>query len=259
RHGEAGGEVIGSLADITEERALRAQAAISSQLASLGEMAGGIAHELNRPLAVMVMAAHNALAALEDPEPDLGTVRGRLERIGEQGVRANRIIHHLQALSRPTNEPQEQVCLRSAVEGAMTLAGGALRQAHVAVENLLPPDLPPVLGQVVAIEQVLVNLFTNARDAMASRPPDARRLRLIAHAEGGQVVMEVADSGPGVPEAILSRIFEPFFTTKAAGQGTGLGLSICHAAMREMGGGITARNTPEGTVFRLTFQRVPAA
>lgn len=258
RHGEnGGGEVIGSLADITEERALRAQAAISSQLATLGEMAGGIAHELNRPLAVMVMAAHNALAALAEGDPDPEQLRLRLERISEQGVRANRIIHHLQALSRPENEPQEAVSLANALEGAMTLAGGALRQAHVVVEESLPPDLPDVLGQPVGIEQVLVNLFTNARDALTARPPDARRLRLTAQADAEHVVLDVADTGPGIPEAVLSRIFEPFFTTKGAGQGTGLGLSICHAAMREMGGSITARNTPEGALFRLVFRRVP--
>lgn len=257
RNGD-GGEVIGSLANITEERALRAQAAISSQLATLGEMAGGIAHELNRPLAVMVMAAHNALATLDEPEPDVEQVRVRLQRIGEQGMRANRIIHHLQALSRPENEPQEEVALASAVEGAMTLAGGTLRQAYVVVDDRIPGNLPPVLGQAVAIEQVLVNLFINARDAMTARPPDARRLCLTADYDDTTVTLDVADSGTGIPEAVMSRIFEPFFTTKGAGQGTGLGLSICHAAMREMGGSITARNTPDGATFRLVFRRIPS-
>lgn len=256
RH-QDGGEVIGSLADITEERGLRAQAAISSQLATLGEMAGGIAHELNRPLAVMVMAAHNALAALEEGAPDLDQLQSRLHRIADQGVRANHIIHHLQALSRPENEPQEEVCLSDAIEGALTLAGGALRQAHVALENhvLTPP--PPVLGQAIGIERVLVNLFTNARDALAARPPDARRLRLSATHDESHVTLEVADTGPGIPQAVLSRIFEPFFTTKGAGHGTGLGLSICHAAMREMGGTITAGNTPDGAAFHLVFRRAP--
>jgi C4-dicarboxylate-specific signal transduction histidine kinase len=252
-----GGEVIGSLADITEERGLRAQAAISSQLATLGEMAGGIAHELNRPLAVMVMAAHNALAALEEGAPDLDQLRNRLDRIADQGVRANRIIHHLQALSRPENEPQEEVCLPRAIEGALTLAGGALRQAHVALEDQVPATLPPVLGQAIAIEQVLVNLFTNARDALTARPPDARHLRLAATCDATHVTLTLADTGPGIPEAVLSRIFEPFFTTKGAGHGTGLGLSICHAAMREMGGSITARNTPQGAAFHLVFRRPP--
>ncbi len=254
-----GGEVIGSLADITEERALRAQAAISSQLATLGEMAGGIAHELNRPLAVMVMAAHNALAALDEGAPDLDQLHNRLDRIAEHGVRANRIIHHLQALSRPENEPQEEVALPGAIEGALTLAGGALRQAHVALDDQVPADLPPVLGQAIGIERVLVNLFSNARDALSARPPDARRLRLSATHDETHVTLEVADTGPGIPEAVLSRIFEPFFTTKGAGHGTGLGLSICHAAMREMGGTITARNTPEGAAFHLVFHRAPQA
>jgi C4-dicarboxylate-specific signal transduction histidine kinase len=256
RH-QDGGEVIGSLADITEERALRAQAAISSQLATLGEMAGSIAHELNRPLAVMVMAAHNALAALDDGAPEFDQLRLRLDRIAEQGLRASHIIHHLQALSRPENEPQEEVSLPGAIEGALTLAGGALRQAHVALDNQVPADLPPVLGQAIGIEQVLVNLFSNARDALSARPPDARRLRLSASHDDSHVTLDVADSGPGIPEAVLSRIFEPFFTTKGAGAGTGLGLSICHAAMREMGGTITARNTPQGAVFHLVFRRVP--
>lgn len=254
RH-NGGGEVIGSLADITEERALRAQAAIASHLATLGEMAGSIAHELNRPLAVMVMAAHNALAALDETPPDLDQLRGRLTRIADQGVRANHIIHHLQRLSRSENEPQAPVCLRRAVEGALALSGGGLRQGHVVVENRLPADLPPVLGQQVAIEQVLVNLLANARDAMAARPADARRLRLSASHDAGQVVLEVADSGPGIPEPVLARLFEPFFTTKSAGHGTGLGLAICHAAMRGMGGSITAHNTPQGATFRLVFRR----
>jgi C4-dicarboxylate-specific signal transduction histidine kinase len=212
---------------------------------------------LNRPLAVMVMAAHNALAMLDEGTPDPDQLRTRLGRIAEQGVRANRIIHHLQALSRPEHEPQEQVCLNGAIEGALTLTGAALRQAHVVVENDIPADLPPVLGQPIGIERVLVNLFSNARDALAARPPDARKLRLTARHDDAQVTLEVADSGPGIAEAVLARIFEPFFTTKSAGQGTGLGLSICHAAMREMGGSITAHDTPQGAAFRLAFRRAP--
>jgi C4-dicarboxylate-specific signal transduction histidine kinase len=206
-----------------------------------------------------VLAAHtgSALAALDDGAPEFDQLRLRLDRIAEQGLRASHIIHHLQALSRPENEPQEEVSLPGAIEGALTLAGGALRQAHVALDNQVPADLPPVLGQAIGIEQVLVNLFSNARDALSARPPDARRLRLSASHDDSHVTLDVADSGPGIPEAVLSRIFEPFFTTKGAGAGTGLGLSICHAAMREMGGTITARNTPQGAVFHLVFRRVP--
>ena len=130
-----------------------------------------------------------------------------------------------------------------------------LQQWQIELRPELPAALPLVIGQPTRIEQVLVNLLLNARDALNSMPVGQRRITLSATTGDNTVQLHVADSGTGVPDEILPRIFEPFFTTKNPNSGTGLGLSICHGAMRTMGGDISGRNDPAGgAVFTLTFR-----
>lgn len=262
RSGDGTAEIVGYLADISEEREIHMKAQASARLATLGEMAAGLAHELNQPLAVMSLAADNAARALEKrgaaAVPD---AQRRLQRIAQQALRARDVVDHLRVFGRPDEGKPEPIALASAVDGAIVLTAGALRSAGIAVEIDLPTGLPPVMARLVPLEQALVNLLLNARDAIEEKAgADSREgwIRISARTQGETVALTVADSGGGIPEAAIDRLFEPFFTTKAPGKGTGLGLSICHAAMRAFGGSITVRNGPEGAVFTMTFRTAQA-
>jgi C4-dicarboxylate-specific signal transduction histidine kinase len=151
----------------------------------------------------------------------------------------------------------EPVCLVSAVDGALALVQGHLRNDGIAVETHLPRDLPLVRGRLVLIESVLVNLCVNARDAMRQVPVESRVLRIEASTRPqGRVELRVIDQGGGIPAAVMPRLFEPFFTTKSPGEGTGLGLSISHGMMQTMGGGLAVTNTGSGACFVLTLRAV---
>jgi signal transduction histidine kinase len=261
--GAAGTEVAGVLEDITAERELALQAATAAKFATLGEMAAGLAHELNQPIAIMSLAAENAAEALEAGEDGVEEALTRLRRIMAQADRAKAIVTQLRAFSRVDVSALEAIDLGGAVHGMMVLAGQALRDAGVQVQLRLPDVLPPVIGQVILVEQVLLNLVLNARDALLDRPAERRRLRIEAEVGplADEVTLRVQDSGPGLPPEVRDKLFEPFYTTKPPGFGTGLGLSISRTIMRGIGGRISADNTPEGmemgAEFTLTFRRAP--
>jgi C4-dicarboxylate-specific signal transduction histidine kinase len=251
-----GCEVVGYRADITAERRLAARATEAAKLATLGEMATGLAHELNQPITAMSLGADNAADALEAEGPrGIPEALETLRSVAGQAARAQTIIDHLRVFGRRDAGPLGTIDVRSAVEGAVVLAGAALRAAGVEVERDLPDDLPPVQGQLVLIEQVLVNLSLNARDAMLKQPEGTRRLVFAARRSSARdrVLLSVRDTGGGIPEAVLGRVFEPFFTTKPVGQGTGLGLAICHGIMAAQGGAIRVANAGRGAEFTLEF------
>lgn len=247
--------------NIDTERGAVARGRDSARLLSLGEMAGGIAHELKQPLTVITLAAENAERALA--RGDAAGAARRVTRITEQAVRAGAVIEHLRRFARgPEAElPAAPVPLATAVEGALALIGGALREAGVEVVQDLGETGLAAIGEVVAIEQVLINLLANARDVMETLPPGATRRVTIsaAAAAGGVVRLSVADTGGGIPPALLGRLFEPFVTTKAPERGTGLGLAICLGLAQGMGGRIEVRNGGEGAVFTLTLPAAPVA
>ncbi|MGK7868240.1 ATP-binding protein [Falsiroseomonas sp. E2-1-a20] len=256
-------EVSGALEDISAERELALQAATSAKFATLGEMAAGLAHELNQPIAIMSLAAENAAEALEAGEDGVEEALVRLRRIMAQADRAKAIVTQLRAFSRVDVAALEPVDLGAAVQGMMVLAGQALRDAGIQVQLRLPDVLPPVIGQIILVEQVLLNLVLNARDALLERPADRRRLRIEAEAGTRDapetVTIRVLDSGPGLTSDTLEKLFEPFYTTKPPGLGTGLGLSISRTIMRGLGGHILAANAPDGSdmgaEFTLVFRR----
>ena len=249
-----GGEVIGTIADVSAEGELALQAAMTSKLAMLGEMASGMAHELNQPVTVIGLAADRARDALAAEPPDMAAAHRALATITAQSGRCGEIIDQLRLFGRADAAPVGPVHLREAVAGALVLAEGPLRDADVTLRVDLPDGLAPVLGRLVQVEQVLVNLCMNARDALRSQPEDRRELTIAAEAEGERVRLRVSDTGGGIAAAVMSRLFHPFITSKQAGMGSGLGLSICQRLMREMNGDIAARNADGGAVFTLTFQ-----
>ena len=242
-------EVVGLLTEITAERELRAKAIASSRLATLGEMAAGIAHELNQPATTIAVASDVAVLELEAGDPArLASARQRMGEIARQIMRMRDIVDHLRAFSRPDEGGAQRVSLTDAVKGAVALAGGALHTAGVRVVLDVAPDLPPVRGRLSALEQVLVNLLGNARDAMAETATEDRVVEITARHDNPvrEVWIAVRDRGSGLPPGVAERVFEPFFTTKPVGEGTGLGLSIAHGTIRGLGGSITIANRDGG-------------
>ncbi len=247
-------EVVSLVTDIEQMKAAEAAAISSARLATLGELSANLAHEMNQPLTVIALSAETARMMAQQDEK--AALLAGLDRILVMVARTRLITDHLRNFAR-TEEPElDSVRLDEVLAGALMLTAGSLAQAHIVVERALPPGLPAVLGRQVMLEQVLMNLLLNARDAMAATPAGQRLVRIAASVEPEVVHLTVADSGPGVAPHLLPRLFEPFFTTKPAGQGTGLGLSICHGVLQACGGSILAANRPEGgALFTLTLQR----
>lgn len=247
------GEVIMSWSDITKERQLSDQLAQSAKLAQLGEVATGIAHELNQPLAAIGLAAENALRSLARlPEPP-ARAREKLELILALSQRASDTIDHMRIFGRTGSGPSEPVAVSDVLAGAQGLTQAKLKQCGVHLVSQLPADLPKLLGKRIPLEQVMINLVSNACDAYAAAEPrvelERRSITVTALAAAGRVTLRVQDHAGGIPADILPRVFEPFFTTKSAGKGTGLGLSISYGIITEMEGSITAGLADGGTVF----------
>jgi signal transduction histidine kinase len=254
---DGSGEVVGYTRNITAERAAQDRAIAAARLASLGEMATGLAHEMKQPLTAIAMAAGTAQQALA--RGDLRNVAARLGWVVDQAMRAGAMIEHHRRFGRGAepDAPPGPVGLDTVLEGALALVGASLDAAGVRVALALGDPPPAVLGQLIPLQQVLVNLLANAQQAMAALPATApRRLRIAAMAEGGVVRLSVADTAGGIAPEVMARLFEPFVSTKRPESGTGLGLSICRGLMSGMGGSIAAENGPEGAIFTLCL---PAA
>jgi C4-dicarboxylate-specific signal transduction histidine kinase len=253
-------EIIGYVEDVTAEREVAAQAQAASKLATLGHMATSLAHELNQPIAVMSLAARNGIARLRaDGAAAVPGTLARLERIAAQADRAIEITEQLRIFGHAGNGRTEAVALSTAMRGALLLTNGALQAIGARVTVSVTEDLPPVRARLVPLEQVIVNLLLNARDALEGREPGGREL--VIEALPGETpeaaLLRITDSGGGIPPEVIGRIFEPFFTTKPVGRGTGLGLSFCFGTMASFGGAIAVRNTAAGAEFTLTFAAAP--
>ncbi len=251
--------VVGYITDIQDLRDAEARATSAARMASLGEMAVGLAHELRQPMAIMAMAAENALDDIATE--DLVEAQLRLERIIQQNRRASDIIDNLRRFAMDAQDagPKERVPLSAAVDRVLLLMAGALHRGAVLVERGLPERPPVALAWPGAVEQILVNLLGNANDALAARPAEARWVRIEAHDDpaAATVRLVVSDSAGGVPPEILPRVFQPFVTTKAADRGTGMGLAICHGMAKALGGTISVENQAEGAVFTVTLPAAP--
>lgn len=254
-------EVVGYNLNIDREREAEARALAAARMASLGEMAAGLAHEIRQPLQSISLAAEIAQLAVR--RADAAVADERLERIVEQTQRTSDLIEGLRRFARGAEDgaPLQAVPLAVAVQGALRLAHGSLRDALIDVEVAIGDVHPIVRGQPVLLEQVLSNLLLNARDAIAAQPDGAaRKIRIaVIPAPEGMVRLTIADTGGGLAPAVTARLFEPFVTTKGPDKGTGLGLSICHGLVKGMGGTIEAHNEAEGAVFTITLPGATAA
>jgi two-component system, NtrC family, sensor kinase len=173
-----------------------------------------------------------------------------IEKVVKQTFRASEIVNNLLNFSRTGATDFTEVNLNAVVEEVLTLVAHPFRTAHVEVTRNLQQQLPSVLGSTNKLQQVFLNLFLNARDAM----PSGGIVEIRTAAHNGSVEVEIIDTGAGIPRENLHRIFDPFFTTKSSGRGTGLGLSVSYGIVREHAGKVDVRSTPgKGTSFRLEF------
>ena len=235
--------------DISARVQLEEQLQISEKMASLGLLAAGVAHEVNTPLTGISSYTQMLLqgAAPDDPSTKV------LEKIEKQTFRAAKIVNGLLNLARPAQVDSGPVDVNAVVNDVLSLLEHQLRTGSIQVRKELAAVSPIVQGIEYKLQQVFLNLFLNARDAM----PSGGWLTVVTRAGAGEAVVEVADTGSGIPADHLSRIYDPFFTTKDIGKGTGLGLSITYGIVQEHGGTITCESSVgQGTRFTL---RLPVA
>ncbi len=239
----------------SERKEAAAQIIQASKLATLGEMATSVAHELNQPLNVIRMAAGNVRRKISNGTVDPEYLSSKLERIEGQTARAATIIDHMRMFGREAKENPEPVDPRKVVMNALELMGEQLKLAGIEVLTEFAEDCPSIMGHTIQLEQVLLSFLTNARDAIVERDGQAKiTLRVFSDDEGVHIISE--DTGGGIPEDVLPRIFEPFYTTKEMGKGTGLGLSVGYGIIRDMNGSIDAENIDEGARFTIILPGV---
>ncbi len=239
-----------------ELRRTQADLVQASKLAALGQMSAGLSHELNQPLAAIRSYADNARAFLDRDKPAIA--KKNLSGISELTERMARIIKNLRTYAR-----DEQITLRptpvtAALHEALALLDQRIRSENILVHTSLPAAEVHIAGGAVRLQQVFVNLISNALDAMADSADKTLEIRVETGQD--QVAVTVVDTGPGIDEEQIGSIFDPFFSTKDVGKGMGLGLSITYGIVKQFGGGIQARNgTDHGAEFTLTFPRIGAS
>lgn len=281
--------IIAAVWDVTERLEKHAMLIQASKMATLGEMATGIAHELNQPLNVIRLGCDYLVkrikASKELSAEELTEVHGELASSVE---RAARIVKHLREFGRRPEDTMFPIDINTPIQNVFTLLGTQLTTRGIRWELDLQDDIPHILGDTNRLEQVFINLVLNARDAMLAadsqqgtgyasisheepgqeppdgampsvlpkvyRAPSRKEVIIASRYREGRVVVTVSDNGPGVPRELRSRIFEPFFTTKEPSKGTGLGLSISYSIVKEHQGTIEiSSDSNSGAVFTLTF------
>ena len=249
------GERIGRLLlfdDVTQRERMEEQMSQTEKLTSLGLLAAGVAHEVNTPLAVI----SNYIQMLAKQMPEDDPRHTIIDKIVKQTFRASEIVNNLLNFSRTGPGDIANVDLNQVVEETLSLVSHPLKTSRIQVVKQLTEGIPPVRGSANKLQQVFLNLFLNARDAM----PSGGMLEVRTFGHNGSVEIEVMDTGNGIPREHIHKIFDPFFTTKSSGRGTGLGLSVTYGIIKEHAGKIDVRSTPgRGTSFHVEFPAVRTA
>jgi two-component system sensor kinase FixL len=243
--------------DVTEQARQEAEKHLAQQrltrvsrLATLGELASEMAHELNQPLTAITTYARACERYLATPQPDLAEVREAAREIAAEGLRAGTIIGRLRKLVRTDGDDErEAVDVNAIIEELRTILDADARQHETRLHVALTPRLPPVRAHSAQIQQVILNLVRNAFEALLAQPAAERDIELsTVRTHDGDVELRVRDNGPGISPAIAGRLFDPFATTKPSG--TGLGLSMSRTIVQAHGGTIGVRaGTPRGATF----------
>ena len=239
--------------DNTEVRRSQQQLTQSAKMATLGEMATGLAHEINQPLNVMRMAIVNVLKRLSNGDVQIDYLQDKLNRLDTQVQRAARVVDHMRVFGRRSEIEQQVFNPAIAIDGTLSLLSDGLRGKGVEIRCEGLDCAVRVRGHVDQLEQVLINLLVNARDALLGQrekdPDFAPWIALGIETDPGHVRLWVHDNAGGIDPRLLERIFEPFFTTKPVGVGTGLGLSVSYGIIENMGGRLSVSNTEHGARF----------
>ena len=239
--------VVLSGRDVTDLKRLEEQLIQAEKLAAMGQMLAGVAHELNNPLTAIL----GVTELVREREGLDDSMKRQLDLTHRQARRAARIVQNLLEFSRPASPQKKPIDLNSIIERTLQLHEHSLRRNHIAVDFTPRTDLPAVVGDSNQLIQVLLNLITNAEQAIRE-VRESGRVQIRLGSSGGNVMITVQDDGVGISPETLPRLFDPFFTTKRPGGGTGLGLSICLSIIREHGGNIQAEPLPGGgSAFRI--------
>jgi PAS domain S-box-containing protein len=247
--------VIGRLIivdDITERLDLESQLSQAEKMSSIGLLAAGVAHEVNTPLAVISSYAQMLAKQLNGD----GNSKGLLDKITQQTFRASEIVNNLLNFSRTSGSEFTEVDLNKTIKETLALVEHQFKKSKIKVHNEQMPDLPFIFGNAGKLQQVFLNLFLNAKDAM----PHGGTLTIRTY-NGSGINVEITDTGSGIAQEHIARIYDPFFTTKAGGKderrGTGLGLSVTYGIIQEHAGKIRVESAAgEGTTFHLEFPMV---
>lgn len=265
---DANGDVyalLGITRDITEhkwaeEQGRRHQTELArvARLSTMGEMATGLAHELNQPLAAIANFARGCIRRLRAGEVKPAELIEPLEEVCEQAERAGEIMRHVRDFVRKSEPRMTAVDINQVVRGVVKFTEHEARQHETVVTLQLAPQQPRVWADSIMVEQVICNLVRNAIEAMAETRSQRREIliRTVPHGED-KVEVEVVDTGPGIDEAVIDQVFDQFFTTKA--EGVGMGLSISRSIVESHGGSIRAESRAGGATFRFTLQAIPAS
>ena len=247
--------------DITQRLETEQQLIQASKMATLGEMATGVAHELNQPLSVIKTASRFFMKKINRKERIKDEILFAMsEEIDSYVDRATNIISHMREFGRKSDLTPQMVQLNETLKRAFEILGQQLKVRGIEVEWDLEQELPLIMAEPQRLEQVFINLLINARDAIEEKwqspqqPKGVKKITLKTRSNSNRITVEISDTGTGIPKAILDRIYEPFFTTKKVGQGTGLGLSISYGIIQECKGSIkVVSSKDEGAGFILTF------
>ncbi|MDP9033833.1 MAG: PAS domain S-box protein [Myxococcota bacterium] len=254
--------------DETERRKMQSELMVSDRMASMGTLAAGVAHEINNPLAAVIAnldyiaAARSrmmgddraSLSAAKSAAWLFGDIEGPLDDAREGAERMRLIVRDLKSFSRsPSDELNGLVDVNAVMDSSLRMAWNEIRHRARLVKAY--GRVPPVVGNEARIGQVFLNLIVNAAQALQEGHAQDNEIRVATRHEGGLAIVEVIDTGPGIPPEIIGRIFDAFFTTKAAGVGTGLGLAICQRIVFDMGGELTVESAlGKGTTFRVALR-----
>ena len=249
--------------DITKRLEAEQQLIQASKMATLGEMATGVAHELNQPLSVIKTASSFFMKKIRKKEPISEDILLTMaEEVDSHVDRASKIINHMREFGRKSDLNLVRVQVNEVLERSFEIFSQQLKVRGIDVEWNLASDLPEIVADPDRLEQVFINLLINARDAIIDRLEAGKQGQLLkkiflrTRKRSDKVIVEVCDTGVGIPAAIEEKIFEPFFTTKEVGKGTGLGLSISYGIITDLGGSISAvANKPVGSCFIITLPR----
>ena len=240
-----------------ERQNLRDELARISRITTGGQLAASLAHELNQPLGAIVCNVQAVNQILAQAPSDLAEVRDALKDIEADSKRAGAVIHQLRGLYQRSSQQRHPLQFNDILRKTEPLLRNECGLKGVALRMDLDPALPAVSGNEIGLQQVVLNLATNALEAMAAREPGARHLEIrTSHEKPNMVRVSFRDSGVGLAEDQLRRVFQPFFTTKP--DGMGMGLAICYSIIEAHGGRLWAENNPDrGAMFHLSLPALP--